>query len=116
MQCVEAAIEMQKRVRTLRERWSAAGRMPIRIRIGVHAGTMIVGNMGSRSRMDYTVLGANVNLAQRLESGAPPDGILISEAVEERIRGSIPSRSAGDITAKGYERPVPVFEVLVGNP
>ena len=116
VQCVASAIEMQKRIRMLHQRWAAAGGMPIRVRIGIHTGIMIVGNMGSKSRMDYTVLGANVNLAQRLESAAPLEGILVSQAVNEKIAGTIRTRSAGEITAKGYEKPIPVFEVLLDGP
>jgi adenylate cyclase len=113
LRCVRAAIAMQIKVREIRERWVAEGKFPLQIRIGINTGQVIVGNMGSARRLSYTALGANVNLAQRLESNAPVDGILVSQATYEKVKDEVQSRSLGEIQVKGLEQPVPVFEVLV---
>jgi len=86
LRAVKVAIEMQQKARELKKQWEAQGRLQIQMRIGINTGEVVVGNMGSKSRMDYTVLGSNVNLAQRLEVNAPIEGILISEAVYNELK------------------------------
>jgi len=112
MAAVKAAVDMQKKIRELKERWEPEGGLPIKVRIGINTGEVVVGNMGSRQRMDYTVLGANVNLAQRLESSAPVEGILISGSVYKLVRNSVRTRSRGAIRLKGLTRKVRVYEVM----
>ena len=113
LRCVRAAIEMQEKVRELRKKWEARGKMPIQIRIGINTGEVVVGNMGSARRLSYTVLGAPVNLAQRLESSAPVDGILISERTNELIQPHILTRSLASIQVKGLTADIEVYEVVV---
>ncbi len=121
LRAVEAAIEMQQKARELKKQWEAQGRLQIRMRIGINTGEVVVGNMGSKSRMDYTVLGSNVNLAQRLEANAPSEGILISQAVhnelkkeEEKDKNSvknIKTTSYGKINVKGISEEIDVYQV-----
>jgi adenylate cyclase len=82
---LNAAIEMQQKVQELRKKWETSKKLPLQIRIGVNSGVVSVGNMGSNEIMDYTIIGSEVNLAQRLETNSPPGGILISENVYTKI-------------------------------
>lgn len=112
--CVRAAIAMQKKARELDALWQKREGIPLRIRIGINTGEMIVGNMGSARRLSYTVLGAAVNLAQRLETSAPVGGILIGPATYEKICGEIAVRPLGEMSFKGLDVPVNVYEVPLG--
>lgn len=122
---VKAAIEMQQRARELKEKWKAQGRLHIKMRIGVNTGEVVVGNMGSENRVDYTVIGSTVNLAQRLEDSAPLEGILISQSVyaelkkEEKYKNNvkdIKTNFYGKIRIKGLSEEIEVYEVKVPEP
>jgi len=83
------------------------------IRIGINTGPVVVGNMGSERRLSYTVLGADVNLAQRLEANAPIEGILISQRTYELVKDRVPTRALDPIKVKGLDVPVQVYEVTL---
>lgn len=110
---VECARAMQVAVKRLSARVEKEGRPPFAIRVGVNTGVVSVGNMGSARRLSYTVLGADVNLAQRLESNAPVGGILIAARTAELIRGRIPTVEHGAIAIKGLGEAVATFVVPV---
>jgi len=113
MRCVQAAIDMQKECRKIKAQWETEGRFPLQIRIGINSGKVIVGDLGSERRKEYTVIGSDVNLAQRLESNAPVGGILISEKTYRLLNESIPTRPHESIMVKGLSTPIAVHEVLV---
>jgi adenylate cyclase len=113
VRAVQTAIKMQQEVLALSARLEGEGTSGFQIRIGISTGVVMVGNMGSPRRLSYTVLGADVNLAQRLESNAPPGGILISQRTQALLPAAISTVPAGAIPIKGMAHPVPVYEVTV---
>jgi adenylate cyclase len=113
VRAVQTALAMQQEVRKLSAQLERDGADRFQIRIGISTGVVMVGNMGSPRRLSYTVLGADVNLAQRLESNAPPGGILISDRTHALLPAGIQTVSAGTIPIKGMAHAVPVHEVVV---
>lgn len=113
LRCVKAAIEMQKTCRELKAKWEREGRFPLQIRIGINTGTVIVGDLGSERRKEYTVIGSDVNLAQRLESNAPVAGILISDSTYQKVKGSVTTAPHEPIVVKGLSTATVVHEVIV---
>jgi adenylate cyclase len=106
---LRAALAMQLKARELCEVWLDTAGMDLKIRIGVNTGPVIVGNLGSRTRIEYTVIGAAVNLGQRMESNAPVGRILVSESSWAKARGLFRFGEAHSVKVKGYEVPVPAY-------
>lgn len=101
---VRAGVEMQAAVARLNQRWLAQGRGQIAIRIGLNTGHAIVGDMGSASRREFTLLGRNVNLAQRLEGAAPRGGVLLSARTAALVHDQFSLVKAGALKLKGFDR------------
>ena len=113
VQCVAMALEMQRRMPKLRAKWREQGiDADLHIRMGINSGFTTVGNFGSNNRLDYTALGAEVNLASRLESNAKTDSIYISSATNLLIGDKFMTDSVGNISVKGFSEPVSVYQVL----
>jgi class 3 adenylate cyclase len=112
IQAVRTAIDMQAGIAELSARFVREGRTPIAVGIGVSAGEVVAGTVGSEDRMEYTAIGDSVNLAARLESNAKPGQILISERTFEMVKGQIPAKAMGAIRVKGKEEEVGVYEVM----
>jgi class 3 adenylate cyclase len=111
--CVKMAIEMRKHMKILRQKWQSQGiRTPLEIRMGINSGYCTVGNFGAESRMDYTIIGKEVNLASRLESLAEPGEILVAYETFSHVKDIVMCRDKGEITVKGFARPVPIYEVV----
>jgi len=85
--------------------------VPVEVGIGIHLGNVVVGNIGSDRRTDFTAVGDAVNVAHRLEKLARPGEILVSEAVQRRVRGSVPLRFEGERLLSGREEPVHVYSI-----
>ncbi|PIE42068.1 MAG: adenylate cyclase [Gammaproteobacteria bacterium] len=111
--CVSMAIEMRKRMKVLRHSWQQYGiNKPLQIRMGINTGYCTVGNFGAETRMDYTIIGKEVNLASRLETVAKPEEILVAETTYNLIRDIIMCRDRDQINVKGFSKPVPIFEIV----
>ncbi|MBT8212706.1 MAG: adenylate/guanylate cyclase domain-containing protein [Acidimicrobiia bacterium] len=111
--CVRMAIAMQRRVRELGSEWRAQGvERPFDIRVGINTGYCTVGNFGSEHRMDYTIIGSEVNLAARLESSAEVGGILLSNETHSLVEDWLMCEPADAITVKGFPRPITTFRVM----
>ena len=109
---VAMALEMQQRLAELDEDWRRAGiQQPFRARMGINSGYCNVGNFGSGDRMDYTIIGAEANLAARLQSIAPPGGIVLSYETYALVRDLVSAHPLPEITMKGISRPVVPYEV-----
>lgn len=120
MDSCRTAIRMIKALNKLNEHWKSANvSHAIKIGVGINTGEVIVGNFGSKSRFNYTILGDEVNLASRLESLNKAYGteIIISESVKLEIESdpNITTRELDLITVKGKKKPVLIFEVIVNS-
>ncbi|MBO9449963.1 adenylate/guanylate cyclase domain-containing protein [Tropicibacter sp. R16_0] len=105
--CVQMALAMRARVSKLRMAWREQGLDDtIDLRIGINTGFCTVGNFGSDQRMDYTIIGSEVNLAARLEAAAEAGGILLAQETYALVKGAIQAAPAGTVMAKGFSRPV----------
>jgi len=112
LNCIEMALRMKARVDELREYWVRNGvKGGLDIRVGIATGHCTVGNFGSNQRMDYTALGGPVNISARLESKAPKNEILISDATHNLIKGKVETNYFDEIKLKGFARPIGIHLV-----
>ena len=109
-----AALENQAALARLREGWTARGYPEMIARIGINSGPLVVGNMGSQARMEYTVMGDSVNLASRLEGANKfyATLILLGPRTYELAKPDIEAREVDILRVKGKLEPVVVYELL----
>jgi class 3 adenylate cyclase len=105
--CLRMAVEMQERLRELNVTWQRAGlEEPLQVRMGINTGFCDVGNFGSSDRMDYTVIGAEANLAARLQTAAEPGSIVVSYETYALVQGIAAAHPLAPIRVKGISRDV----------
>jgi adenylate cyclase len=110
--CLAMALDMQRRLAELNVRWRKRGiAEPFRARMGINTGSCNVGNFGSDDRMDYTIIGAEANLAARLQSVAEPGGIVLSYETFMLVRDMVRARPLEPITLKGIAHPIVPYAV-----
>jgi adenylate cyclase len=109
-----AALEMIEGLEKLNQKWQSEGRPTLKIGVGINTGEMLFGNIGSEQRMDFTVIGDSVNLGSRLESSTKElhATIVISDATYQLIRDLAEVRPLGEISVKGKEHKIVVYELL----
>jgi len=109
-----AALDNQTRLDGLRKEFIQMGLPPVHARIGINTGEMIIGNMGSTQRFDFTVIGDSVNLASRLEGAGKEYGtnIILSEETYRQSANWVEVRELDLLRVKGKEAPVRVYELL----
>ena len=117
VQSVKAALGMIKRLEDLNNELESEGLMPIRIGIGINTGEVVVGNMGSNSRFDYSILGDAANLASRLEGQSKSYGqtLILGEETATAIQHELFSVELDKIAVKGKTEGVKIFTVLGNN-
>jgi len=110
--CLRMAVDMQRRLEQLNMVWRQQGiEQPFRARMGINTGYCNVGNFGSDDRMDYTIIGAEANLAARLQSIAEPGGICLSYETYALVRDLVRARPLSPIAMKGISREVVPYAV-----
>jgi adenylate cyclase len=114
LKACHAAIEMMEELHKMNKNWEMAGKPTLDIGIGINTGDMVVGNMGSASRMDYTLMGDNVNLGARLEgtNKVYHTHIIISEFTYEYVKNHVVARELDLIRVKGKALPVKIYELV----
>jgi class 3 adenylate cyclase len=110
--CMRMALDMQRRLAQLHVKWRNSGtEQPFRVRMGINTGYCNVGNFGSADRMDYTIIGAEANLAARLQSIAEPGDIVMSYETYALVRDMVVAQALPPITMKGISREVVPYAV-----
>ena len=110
--CLRMAVEMQQRIAGLNAKWRNAGiEYPFRVRMGIKTGFCNVGNFGSNDRMDYTIIGAEANLAARLQSIAEPGQLVVSYETYALARDIVVAEARPPITMKGISREVVPYAI-----
>jgi adenylate cyclase len=110
--CVRMALAMRQAIEELNRDIASHGiDYTLQVRIGVATGFCTVGNFGSESRMDYTILGRTVNLASRLETSARPGDMLISRETWLLVQEAFECEALEPVEVKGFDRPMDVYRV-----
>ncbi len=109
-----ASLEMHEKLVEMRADWAERGKPEVQVRMGLNTGRMVVGNMGSKMRMDYTIMGDAVNLASRLEGVNKIYGtqLMISQFTHEDVDPNVETRALDQIRVMGKNEPITIYEVL----
>ena len=118
LRACRSALAMQDQLRPLQARWARPDLPPLEVGIGINSGPMIIGNMGSSDRFNYTVIGDEAHLGARLEAANKDfrTRILISEATWRLVSDRLAARELDVVTFRGLDRPIGVFELLGEQP
>jgi adenylate cyclase len=110
---IDACLAVRKKIDELPDEHGTANFSP-KVSIGINSGEMISGNIGSANlrRLDYTVIGDEVNIAQRLQSVAGPNQIVITESAYEKVKESFQCRKVGEVSLKNKANPANIYEVM----
>ncbi|MFT7548952.1 MAG: adenylate cyclase [Candidatus Azotimanducaceae bacterium] len=108
LSAVRAGLRMQAVVESHREGWASIDPdlSELSMRVGINSGRVISGNVGSERRMDYTVIGDNVNVAARIEQACKPGGVLVSTATYEDVKLGVKAEKMEPIIVKNRDQPV----------
>lgn len=114
LHAVQSAIACNKKLLTIQESFGLPAHISVRARIGVNTGTMLVGNIGSYNRLNYTIMGDAVNLASRIEGVNKMYGtnVMVSDTSRELCGDRIEFRELDTVRVKGRETPVTLYEPL----
>ena len=113
VRCVYMALAMRQRMQELQPKWETLGMVkPLRIRIGINSGYCTVGSFGTEQRLEYTIIGGQVNLASRLETAAQPDQILISHQTYALVQDHVYCEKKEEIRVKGIAYPIQTYQAV----
>jgi len=112
VRAVKTALEMKESLKTLQKKWFEEGQRTLSMGIGINTGYVTVGNMGSDVRMDYTVIGSNVNIAARINTKAGSDQILIAKRTYGLVKDVVEVKKLEPVELKGVREPVEIYEVI----
>ena len=113
LSCVYMAIEMRRRMNELRHKWERKGfSHPLHMRMGINSGHCTVGNFGYEARMDYTAIGSQVNLANRVQAEAEADDIYLTHSTYTLIKDDIYCDPLGEKMLKGFFMPTKVYRAV----
>jgi adenylate cyclase len=108
---VLSAVAQQKKIRELADKWKAMGKREFTVGMGVNTGDVVMGNLGSSSRMNYTVIGDNVNLAARLYNVALAGEIIISDYTYQEVKDLVVAESREPVLVKGKKDPIMIYNI-----
>ena len=108
---VRAAVAQQKKILELAEKWKAMGKREFTVGMGVNTGDVVMGNLGASSRMNYTVIGDNVNLAARLYNVAKAGEIIISDYTYQEVKDFVVADELEPVTVKGKKDPIRIYNI-----
>ena len=110
----QAALSCRKGIQEMNRSWELKGKKPFWSRIGIHTGVTLVGNLGSQSRMNYTVVGDSVNLASRLEgiNKIYQTEIIVSSDTRDAVEKEFLFRPLGSVAVKGKQQEVEIYELV----
>jgi len=110
--CARMALDMLDELSVLRTRWRQIGMFhTLRVRMGINTGYCTVGNFGSSNRMEYTIIGGQVNIASRLENLAEPDSVYISQATYALIQDLAVCEFVDNTSVKGVHYPIEIYRL-----
>ena len=112
IEAVSCAVELQKLIRSPERTFFTGDASDLSVGIGLHTGDLVAGNLGSKQRMDYSVIGDTVNVASRLEGIAGRGEVIITENTRELIGDRFKMEERKPVEVKGKNKPIPIFSVL----
>lgn len=115
LRAVRSGIRMQQKLHELKGDWKVTRPevAELQVRVGINTGEVVAGNIGSQTRMDYTVVGDNVNVASRIESNGRGGEVHISEATYQDVKDFLPATKLKPITVKNRNQPVQIYSVQI---
>jgi adenylate cyclase len=109
---VRSAWDQQQKILSMMTEWAAQGRQPFTVGMGLNTGEVVMGNLGAADRMNYTVIGDNVNTAARLYNVAKGGQIIISESTYTEVKDRFVVNELPPVMVKGKAQPLRIFEVI----
>lgn len=112
LNAVTCALEIQKLIKSKTRQFFTGKAKDLRVSIGMHTGSLVAGNLGSKSRMDYTMVGDTVNIASRLEGIAQAGEVIITQATRDQLSDYFDLEKRTPVLVKGKAKPIQIYNVL----